>query len=191
MWIRTRDRVGSIVGASGCFYGIRRSVHRLPLPPGLSWDFASVLVARTQGFRSVNVPAAICIVPRAAKIRTELRRKVRTMARGLSTLFYHRALITAVRQLSFMLIAKLWGATFGPVSLAHSASGEEAQCARALGAVADGLIKAGRDHYRRLTTPKAALAGFALRCFVQAFCLGEDSTDANGNMGPTPRTTQE
>jgi cellulose synthase/poly-beta-1,6-N-acetylglucosamine synthase-like glycosyltransferase len=52
MWIRDLEtRVGSIVGASGCFYGIRRSIHAKPLPIGLSWDFASPLVAQKQGYR--------------------------------------------------------------------------------------------------------------------------------------------
>ena len=108
MWIRDLEtRVGSIVGASGCFYGSRRYVHGRPLPIGLSWDFAAALVARVQGYRSVSVPAAICIVPRSAQIRTELRRKVRTMARGISTLFYHRALMNPLRYggFAFMLIS--------------------------------------------------------------------------------------
>lgn len=108
MWIRDLEtRVGSIVGASGCFYGSRRSVHGRPLPPGLSWDFAAALVARKQGYRSVSVPGAVCIVPRTAQIRTELRRKVRTMARGIATLFYHRALMNPIRYggFAFMLIS--------------------------------------------------------------------------------------
>lgn len=105
MWIRDLEtRVGSIVGASGCFYGSRRYVHGRPLPIGLSWDFAAALVARLQGYRSVSVPEAVCIVPRSAQIRTELRRKVRTMARGISTLFYHRSLMNPVRYGGFALM---------------------------------------------------------------------------------------
>ena len=105
MWVRDLEtRVGSIVGASGCFYGIRRGVHATPLPPHLSWDFASALVARELGFRSVSVPEAVCIVPRTAELRTELRRKVRTMARGLSTLFYKRSLMNPLRYGTFALM---------------------------------------------------------------------------------------
>jgi cellulose synthase/poly-beta-1,6-N-acetylglucosamine synthase-like glycosyltransferase len=105
MWIRDLEtRVGSIVGASGCFYGIRRSIHAKALPIGLSWDFASPLVAQEQGYRSVSVPAAVCIVPRTAEIRTEIRRKVRTMARGLRTLFYLRALMNPLRHGGFALM---------------------------------------------------------------------------------------
>jgi cellulose synthase/poly-beta-1,6-N-acetylglucosamine synthase-like glycosyltransferase len=105
MWLRDLEtRAGSIVGASGCFFAIRKEVHARPLPPELSWDFASSLVARTLGFRSVSVPDAICVVPRTAEVRTELRRKSRTMARGLSTLFHFRSLMNPVRYGSFALM---------------------------------------------------------------------------------------
>ena len=105
--MRVRDletRAGSIVGASGCFYGIRRSIRVSPLPSGLSWDFASTLVARQQGYRSVSVPGAVCLVPRTAEIRSELRRKTRTMARGLSTLFHFRALMNPFKYGGFALM---------------------------------------------------------------------------------------
>ena len=105
--MRVRDletRAGSIVGASGCFYGIRRSIRVSPLPSGLSWDFASTLVAREQGYRSVSVPGAVCLVPRTAEIRSELRRKARTMARGISTLFHFRALMNPFKYGGFALM---------------------------------------------------------------------------------------
>lgn len=105
--MKVRDletRVGSIVGASGCFYGIRRRIRGSALPAGLSWDFASTLVARQQGYRSVSVSDAVCLVPRTAEIRSELRRKTRTMARGLSTLFYFRALMNPFRYGAFALM---------------------------------------------------------------------------------------
>jgi len=105
--MRVRDletRAGSIVGASGCFYGIRRKIRVSPLPAGLSWDFASTLVARQQGYRSVSVPGAVCLVPRTSEIRSELRRKARTMARGLSTLFYFRELMNPFRFGGFALM---------------------------------------------------------------------------------------
>ena len=97
-------RAGSIVGASGCFYGIRRSIRGSPLPAGLSWDFASTLVAREQGYRSVSVPGAVCLVPRTVEIKSELRRKARTMARGLGTLFHFRALMNPFKYGGFALM---------------------------------------------------------------------------------------
>jgi cellulose synthase/poly-beta-1,6-N-acetylglucosamine synthase-like glycosyltransferase len=105
MWLRDLEtKVGSIVGASGCFYGIRRRIRAEALPPELSWDFASTLVAKQQGYRSVSVPNAVCFVPRAADVQVEFRRKTRTMARGLSTLFYYRALMNPFRYGGFALM---------------------------------------------------------------------------------------
>ena len=105
MWVRDLEtRAGSIVGASGCFFGVRRNVHTDPLSPELSWDFASALVARKLGYRSVSVPQAVCIVPRTPAIGTELRRKSRTMARGLSTLYHFRALMNPLRYGGFALM---------------------------------------------------------------------------------------
>jgi cellulose synthase/poly-beta-1,6-N-acetylglucosamine synthase-like glycosyltransferase len=102
MWLRDLEtKVGSIVGASGCFYGIRRSIRAEALPPELSWDFASTLVAKQQGYRSVSVPKAVCFVPRAVDVQVEFKRKSRTMARGLSTLFHFRALMNPFRYGSF------------------------------------------------------------------------------------------
>jgi cellulose synthase/poly-beta-1,6-N-acetylglucosamine synthase-like glycosyltransferase len=105
MWLRDLEtRAGSIVGASGCFYGIRRSIRRKPLPSGLSWDFASTLVAKQQGYRSVSVPGAVCFVPRAVDVQVELRRKSRTMARGLSTLFHFAELMNPFSYGGFALM---------------------------------------------------------------------------------------
>jgi cellulose synthase/poly-beta-1,6-N-acetylglucosamine synthase-like glycosyltransferase len=97
-------RAGSIVGASGCFYGIRRKIRSAQLPSGLSWDFASTLVAREQGYRSVSVPGAVCLVPQTPQLRLEMRRKARTMARGLSTLFRFRGLMNPFRYGGFALM---------------------------------------------------------------------------------------
>jgi len=105
--MRVRDletRVGSIVGASGCFFGIRRSIHDRPLPNDLSWDFASALVARTKDYRSVSVADAICVVPSSGQMHAELARKARTMTRGLKTLFHFREVMNPLRYGSFALM---------------------------------------------------------------------------------------
>jgi cellulose synthase/poly-beta-1,6-N-acetylglucosamine synthase-like glycosyltransferase len=90
-------KVGGIVGASGCFYAIRRRLHRLPLPGGLSRDFAAALRAREQGFRAVSVRDAVCYVPRSQSVRKEYRRKVRTIARGMRTLWHVRSQLNPFR----------------------------------------------------------------------------------------------
>ncbi len=102
MWVRSLEtRMNSIVGASGCFYAIRRELHETLVPSALSRDFASALTAREHGMRAVSVDEAVCLVPRTASLRREFRRKIRTMARGLETLWYKRHLLNPVRYGSF------------------------------------------------------------------------------------------
>ena len=100
-------RMGSIVGASGCFYGIRREIHDTHFPEQLSRDFASALMAREHGLRAVSVDDAVCVVPRTTSVRAEYRRKIRTMARGLETLWYKRHLLNPFRHgvFAFMLMS--------------------------------------------------------------------------------------
>jgi cellulose synthase/poly-beta-1,6-N-acetylglucosamine synthase-like glycosyltransferase len=108
MWVRSLEtRLGSIVGASGCFYGIRRDIHDTRFPAELSRDFASALIAREHGLRAVSVEDAVCFVPRTTALRAEYRRKVRTMARGLATLWYKRHLMNPVTHglFAFMLLS--------------------------------------------------------------------------------------
>lgn len=98
MWLRGLEtRLSGIVGASGCFYAIRAHLHREPLPAGYSRDFASALIAREHGYRTVSVDEAVCYVPRTPSLRREYRRKVRTFTRGMHTLLYKRHLLNPFR----------------------------------------------------------------------------------------------
>jgi cellulose synthase/poly-beta-1,6-N-acetylglucosamine synthase-like glycosyltransferase len=90
--------VSGIIGASGCFYAIRADLHRVPLPDTLSRDFAAALKAQEFGYRAVSVPAALCLVPRGQSLKKEYRRKVRTIARGMRTLWYKRRLMNPLRE---------------------------------------------------------------------------------------------
>ncbi|HEU5209437.1 MAG TPA: glycosyltransferase, partial [Longimicrobiales bacterium] len=50
MWLRSVEtELSGIVGASGCFYAIRRELHQHDLPAGLSRDFAAALVTHERG----------------------------------------------------------------------------------------------------------------------------------------------
>jgi hypothetical protein len=77
------------------------------VPEALSRDFAAALIAREHGFRTVSVADARCFVPRVASLRQEYRRKVRTITRGLETLFYKRHLLNPFRYgvFAWMLIS--------------------------------------------------------------------------------------
>ena len=94
MKIRDRETaVSGIVGASGCFYAIRSHLHRLPLPEQYSRDFSAALHAHEHGYRPVSVTDAVCYVPRTTSLRKEYRRKVRTITRGMQTLWFKRHLM--------------------------------------------------------------------------------------------------
>jgi cellulose synthase/poly-beta-1,6-N-acetylglucosamine synthase-like glycosyltransferase len=102
MWVRSLEtRLGSIVGVSGCFYGIRRALYDPDFPSALSRDFGCALSVRERGYRAVSVDEALCLVPRARTLQAEFRRKVRTMHRGLETLGHKRALLDPRRYGSF------------------------------------------------------------------------------------------
>jgi cellulose synthase/poly-beta-1,6-N-acetylglucosamine synthase-like glycosyltransferase len=102
MWIRQLEsRVNGIVGASGCFYAIRRELHAEVIPVALSRDFAAALVTREHGMRAVSVDESICFVPRVPSLKHEYRRKVRTITRGMETLYFKRALLNPFTYGSF------------------------------------------------------------------------------------------
>lgn len=102
MWIRDLEtRTGGIVGASGSGYAIRSSLHRHAVREDLSRDFSAALIAERHGLRAVAVETALCYVPRTASLSHEYRRKVRTISRGMDTLFYNRDLLDPIRHRSF------------------------------------------------------------------------------------------
>jgi cellulose synthase/poly-beta-1,6-N-acetylglucosamine synthase-like glycosyltransferase len=133
MWLRRLEtQVYGITGVSGSFFANRRELHTTLVPVALSRDFAAAMVGRRQGLRAVSVDNAICYVPRNPSLRREYRRKVRTMARGLETLWYHRDLLNPFRYglFAWMLVShKLvrwlvpWALVTAGVSLAVAAFG--------------------------------------------------------------------
>ena len=105
MWVRDLEtRAGGIVGASGCFMGVRTDLFNQLFPEALSRDFATPLLARRAGYRSVSVKDAQAVVPRAPGLRVEFRRKSRTMARGLETLWFLKPLLNPFRYGRFALM---------------------------------------------------------------------------------------
>ena len=105
MWVRSLEsRSGLIAGATGSLYAARRELQRGDLPLELTRDFASTLDAYERGWRTVAVDDAICLVARAPSLRAELRRKARTMAHGLDTLWHYRHLMNPARHGRFALM---------------------------------------------------------------------------------------
>jgi cellulose synthase/poly-beta-1,6-N-acetylglucosamine synthase-like glycosyltransferase len=150
MWVRDLEtRVSGIVGASGCLYAIRAALHRYAVPEDLSRDFAAALVARLHGLRAVSVPGAVCYVPRGGSLQQEYRRKVRTMARGLRTLWHMRTLLNPARYGAFawMLASHKLCRWLVPWALAG-----------ALGAVTSLALETG-ELWARVTLGVAAVVG--------------------------------
>lgn len=95
------SRTGGIVGASGSGYAIRKELHMIPIRADLSRDFSAALTARLHGYRAVSVDSAICYVPRTAALAREYTRKVRTISRGMETLYHNRQLLDLERYGAF------------------------------------------------------------------------------------------
>ena len=90
------SRVSSIVGASGSFYAQRRSLCA-PFTEGMAPDFLSALRTVEQGFRAISQPTAVGSMTSVKDPRHEFERKVRTLIRGLTTLFAHLHLLNPFR----------------------------------------------------------------------------------------------
>lgn len=98
MWVRSLEtRVGGIVQASGCLYATRKEIHDRAFPEHLTRDYGAVALSREAGMKAVSVDEALCYVPRQRSLKKEYRRKVRTMTRGLKTVWYRRRLLNPLR----------------------------------------------------------------------------------------------
>ncbi len=176
MWVRGLEtKVGGIVGASGCFYAIRRELHQHPVPAGLSRDFAAAMVTREHGYRAVSVTEAVCYVPRVASLKHEYRRKVRTITRGMETLYFKRHLLNPLRygRFAWMLAshkvvrwAAPWAALVGLAGLIALASAERWAAVAALGVALAGALALigwrwpeGRSLPRLFSMPAFLVAG--------------------------------
>jgi cellulose synthase/poly-beta-1,6-N-acetylglucosamine synthase-like glycosyltransferase len=103
---RLESDVHSIVGASGSFYAQRRSICQ-PFVEGLAPDFLSVLRTVEQGYRAVSEPTAVGTMTSVSDPRHEFERKVRTLIRGLTTLFAHLHLLNPLKygRFAFLLFS--------------------------------------------------------------------------------------
>lgn len=97
LFLRRRESgLDSIVGASGSFYAQRRSLCA-PFVEGMAPDFLSVLRTVEQGFRAVSEPTATGTMASVKETKREFDRKVRTLIRGMTTLFAHAHLMNPLR----------------------------------------------------------------------------------------------
>ncbi len=121
MWVRRLETaIGSMVGASGCFYAVRRSL-RAQVGAELIEDFAVPLSVALSGKRVVSEPAAHAAIPTTMSARAEFVRRVRTQIGGTTALWKHRRLLNPFRfpQVAWALfshkitrwLTPLWSAT--------------------------------------------------------------------------------
>jgi hypothetical protein len=101
---REEARLHSIAGASGCFYGQRRSLVE-SFVAGMAPDFLSVLVTVRAGHRAVAEPGASGTMAATAQ-RAEFARKVRTFLRGMTALAGSAGLLVPWRYPAFSFV--LW-----------------------------------------------------------------------------------
>jgi cellulose synthase/poly-beta-1,6-N-acetylglucosamine synthase-like glycosyltransferase len=102
---RLESKVRSIVGASGSFYAQRRALCE-PFVEGMSPDFLSVLRTIEKGFRAVSEPAAVGTMTSLKDPKREFERKVRTLIRGMTTLFAHARMLNPMQHGIFAF--ELW-----------------------------------------------------------------------------------
>lgn len=187
-------RVSGIVGASGCFYAIRSHLHRLPLSEQYSRDFSAALHAQEHGYRPVSVTDAVCYVPRTTSLRKEYRRKVRTISRGMLTLWFKRHLMNPFKHgwFAWMLFshkvcrwALPWAATAAGLALLALATAGHvwAQATLAGGLLLIflalvGWIRAEADSVPKIfSVPAYLVAGnlAAMHAFLRAISGGKDA----------------
>jgi cellulose synthase/poly-beta-1,6-N-acetylglucosamine synthase-like glycosyltransferase len=93
---RHESRVGSLIGASGCLYAVRRSAY-VPLYHEACSDFIIATKMVEQGLRAVYEPNAVCTEQTNRQSDKELKMRVRIIAQTFSDLWRHRSLLNPVR----------------------------------------------------------------------------------------------
>jgi cellulose synthase/poly-beta-1,6-N-acetylglucosamine synthase-like glycosyltransferase len=90
------SQLGSMVGADGAIYAIRKGLYT-PLQPQDINDFVNPLQIIAKGFRGIFEPAAVCHEQTVDLFGEEYRRKVRIIARSVRALFLMRILLNPYR----------------------------------------------------------------------------------------------
>jgi cellulose synthase/poly-beta-1,6-N-acetylglucosamine synthase-like glycosyltransferase len=93
MWLRRLEtRASTLVGLSGSFFAVRRSLAS-PWPEDLASDFRSALESIRRGYRAVSEPRAGARFRATEDHGVEWQRKIRTVRRGIAVLAAYRALL--------------------------------------------------------------------------------------------------
>lgn len=90
------SRVGSLIGASGCLYAVRKSAY-VPLYHEACSDFIIATKMVEQGLRAVYEPDAICQEETNRQTDKEMKMRVRVIAQTFTDLWRHRAMLNPIR----------------------------------------------------------------------------------------------
>ncbi|MFN2454905.1 MAG: glycosyltransferase family 2 protein [Pyrinomonadaceae bacterium] len=90
------SRVCSLIGASGCLYGVRRAAY-VPMYNEACSDFLIATKMVEQGLRAVYEPAAVCTEETNQRVDKELRMRVRVITQTFTDLWRHRAIMNPLR----------------------------------------------------------------------------------------------
>jgi len=90
---RMETQAGSLVGLSGSFFAVRRTL-AIPWPSHLASDFRLALEVAKRGYRAVCEPTATAKFRATEGFKSEWHRKVRTVRRGLAVLSTYRELLS-------------------------------------------------------------------------------------------------
>jgi cellulose synthase/poly-beta-1,6-N-acetylglucosamine synthase-like glycosyltransferase len=93
---RHESRVGSLIGASGCLYAVRRSAY-VPLYHEACSDFIIATKMVEQNLRAVYEPNAVCTEQTNRQKDKELKMRVRIIAQTFTDLWRHRAMLNPAR----------------------------------------------------------------------------------------------
>ena len=93
---RHESRVGSLIGASGCLYAVRRSAY-VPLYHEACSDFIIATKMVEQGLRAVYEPNAVCTEATNRRSDKELNMRVRIIAQTFTDLWRHRGMLNPFR----------------------------------------------------------------------------------------------
>lgn len=93
---RHESRIGSLIGASGCLYAVRRTAY-VPLYHEACSDFIIATKMVEQGLRAVYEPDAVCTEETNGHVEKEMKMRVRVIAQTFTDLWRHRAMMNPFR----------------------------------------------------------------------------------------------
>jgi hypothetical protein len=91
------NRIGSIIGVTGGFYAVRRSLALEEWDPAFPPDFYAALRSIEEGFRVIEDERVVARYYTPKSDRDEMNRKVRTITRGMWALFSNAKLLNPFR----------------------------------------------------------------------------------------------